>query len=99
MAFHVALVVAGEGASASVRIDSGASGRGLSLTLAPVWGVGQHGERHGAAVGRARCGAARAGEDARTWRAGARWQPVPNVSLDLEGRVARPRTTMLPSTG
>ena len=27
------------GASASVRIDPGAEGRGLSLTLAPTWGA------------------------------------------------------------
>ena len=47
------------GASASERIDPGASGRGLSLTLAPAWG--QRGERRGAAVGRVRCGRARAG--------------------------------------
>ena len=31
------------GASGSVRIDPGASGRGLSLTLAPAWGAGEGG--------------------------------------------------------
>ena len=31
------------GASASVRIDPGASGRGLSLTLAPAWGAAEGG--------------------------------------------------------
>ena len=40
------------GASGSVRIDPGASGRGLSLTLRPTWGNGV--ERDGAAVGAAR---------------------------------------------
>ena len=107
------------GASASVRIDSGASGRGLSLTLAPVWGNTASGterlwgardaaqlvpggafeaeRRLDAELGYGLSGSLGlgtvtpfagldlAGEDARTWRAGARWQPVPNVSLDLEG--------------
>ena len=59
------------GAGGSVRLDPGASGRGLSLTLAPVWGAV---ERRGASV-----------VGARAWRAGARWQVAPDVTLGLEG--------------
>ena len=107
------------GASGSVRIDPSASGRGLSLTLAPSWGSAssaggrlwsardatelapdgefEAGRGFDAELGYGLVGPADLGVvtpyagfglasgDARTWRAGARWQLAPDVNLGLEG--------------
>lgn len=79
MAFHVALVVAPEaGAQKSVAYATadGTATADVGYGLSGPLGLGTVTPFAGLEL---------AGEDARTWRAGARWQPVPNVSLDLEG--------------
>ena len=107
------------GAGGSVRLDPGTSGRGLSLSLAPVWGTPSSGvERLWSA--RDAAGLAPGGEfeaerrleaelgygfgaprglgvvtpytgltladgGGRTWRVGARWKVMRDVTLALEG--------------
>ena len=107
------------GAGGSVRIDPGASGRGLSLSLAPVWGTpssgverlwsardaaglvrddnfeatGRLNAEFGYGLGAPRglgvvtpyAGLSLADAGERAWRAGARWQVAPDVTLGLEG--------------
>ena len=107
------------GVSGSVRLEPGGSGRGLSPSLTPSWGVDPGGserlwsmpDAHALSVngdadptsrldtevgyglgGPAGLGVVTpyaalglAGDDSRTWRAGARWQVAPDVTLGLEG--------------
>ena len=107
------------GASASVRLDPGPSGRGLSLSIAPSLGAASSGmdrlwsaddaaelagygefdaqQRLDAEVGYGLggpsghgvvtpyAGLGLASGDGRSWRAGARWQLAPTVSLGVEG--------------
>ena len=107
------------GASASVRLDPSASGRGLSLRIVPslgapssgldrLWSAGDaadlagYGEfdaqqrleaevgyglggPSGLGVVTPYAGLGLASRDGRSWRAGARWQLAPTVSLGFEG--------------
>ena len=113
------------GASGSVRIDPGAAGHGLSLTVAPgvgsassgverLWsrpdanrlapesggfeargrldaevGYGFNGPRRVGVV-TPYAGIALTGEGGRSWRAGARWQLVPDLTLAFEGTQREP---------
>ena len=114
------------GASGSVRVDPSASGRGLSLTLAPAWGdassaverlwslrdpgglaanddfeagarldaelgYGLRGPR-GVGVATPWAGLGLAREEARAWRAGARWKLAPDFTLGLEATRHEPST-------
>ena len=114
------------GASGSVRVDPSASGRGLSLTLAPAWGdaasaverlwslrdpgglaanadfeprarldaelgYGLRGPR-GVGVATPWAGLGLAREEARAWRAGARWKLAPRFTLGLEATRHEPST-------
>ncbi|MCY3730379.1 MAG: autotransporter domain-containing protein [Rhodospirillaceae bacterium] len=103
------------GVSGLVRLDPGASGQGLALSVQPAWGqtasgmqrlwetggvalaTGQPGTRlnaeiaygmgaaHGLGVMTPYTGVSLSGEGARSWRMGARWQVVPDASLNFEG--------------
>ena len=105
------------GVSGLVRIDPGASGLGLALSLEPAWGrtasgilqlwetdvvsgatpadetAGSMRAEIGYGLAAARdlgvvtpyAGLGLAGEDARTWRMGARWRLAPDAAVSLEG--------------
>ena len=107
------------GVSGSLRLEPGGSGRGLTLSLTPSYGVDPGGserlwmmpDAHALAAnedadptsrldtevgyglgGPAGLGVVTpyaalglAGDNARTWRTGARWQLAPDVTLGLEG--------------
>ena len=126
LALHEASGYEEWGASGSVRVEPSASGRGLSLTLAPTWGdassaverlwslrdpgglaanadieprarldaelgYGLTGPR-GVGVATPYAGLGLAGEGARAWRAGARWDLAPRFTLGLEATRREPST-------